>query len=334
MVTIRDIANIAGVSMATVSYVLNGKGNISDDTRKRVMEVADQLGYRPLGAARTLKNRKTGNVGVYLAGFSGPIFGDVLQSLYDAVSALGYEIIVCSTQQSDRLLIERHVDGAIILNSFIKDATIEQLQRADFPIVVMERIIDLPHVSCVVADNRMGSYKAVKHLLDIGRKNIALITGNPESHENVQRLEGARMALEEVGISPLTVPMVHGAYSEELGGYAMATILHNYKNVDGVYCFNDEMAVGAIKSAMRAGRIVPDDIAIAGFDDITVSNYITPSLTTIRVDKLSWGHLAATTLVDMIDNKSTGRIITIPSKLIARQSTSDIGTVNNAAMNF
>lgn len=323
MVTIRDIANEAGVSMATVSYVLNDKGNISEETRKRVLDVAERLGYRPSGAARSLKTRKTGNIGVYLPGFSGPIFGEILQALYDAVFPLGFEIIACSTQQSDRLLVERHVDGAVILNSFITDDTIEQIQSVDYPVVVMERIVKMPHVSCVIADNRKGSYMAVKHLLDIGRKNIALIVGNPESHENSQRLEGARVALEEAGIDISAVPMVHGAFSEEIGGYAMTSIIQGYKDVDGVFCFNDEMAIGAIKSAIRAGISVPGDIAIIGFDDIAVGSYISPALSTIRIDKRSWGHLAATTLVDMINNGNPGRLITLPTRLIVRQSTAD-----------
>jgi|LSQX01.1.fsa_nt_gb LacI family transcriptional regulator len=327
MVTIRDIATEAGVSMATVSYVLNDKGNISEETRQRVLEIAERLGYRPSGAARSLKTRETRNIGVFLPGFSGPIFGEILQALYDAVSVLGYEIIACSTQQSDRLLVERHVDGAIILNSFIADKTIERLQNADYPIVVMERIVDMPHVSCVVADNVLGSYMAVKHLLSIGRKNIALIVGNPESHENSQRLEGATKALKEAGINISDVPMVHGAYNEEIGGHAMSTILESGKEIDGVYCFNDEMAIGAIKTAIKAGKAVPGDIAIVGFDDITMSRYINPSLTTIRIDKVRWGHIAATTLIDMIKNKTKGRLITIPAELIIRQSTAALTSV-------
>jgi LacI family transcriptional regulator len=324
MITIRDIAREAEVSMATVSYVLNNKGNIGESTRKRVLEAADRLGYRPSGVARNLKSQKTGSIGVFLPGFSGPVFGEVLQAIYDAVSVLGYEIIACATTQSDRLLVERHVDGAIILNSSISDQKIEQLQSEDYPVVVMERIIDMPHVSCVLADNVMGGYIAVRHLLELGRKNIALITGHPESHENSLRLDGAKKALDEAGIELASVPMVHGAFSEEIGGYAMTTILKNRSNTDGVFCLSDEMAVGAIKAAINAGNSVPKDLSVIGFDDIPISSYMNPSVTTIRVDKTNWGHLAATTLIDMIENRSPGRQIKLPVRLIVRGSTGSL----------
>lgn len=321
MITIRDIAHEAGVSMTTVSYVINNSGNISDSTRKRVRDVANRLGYRPSGAARSLKSRKTGNIGVYLPSFSGPVIGDILQSIYNAVSVLNYEIIVCSTQLSERLLVERHVDGAIILNSFISDEVIEQVQSLDYPVVVMERIIEMPHVSCVVADNILGGYLAVRHLLDLGRRNIAFITGHTRSHENNQRLEGAKQALQEANIDISSCPFIHGYFSEEYAGYAMSSILEKDKNVNGVFCFSDEMAIGAINTIMRSGKSVPCDISVVGFDDIAIANYINPALTTVRTDNISWGHHAGTVLVDMIENGTSGRLIKLPVRLITRNST-------------
>jgi LacI family transcriptional regulator len=320
MVTIRDIAREAGVSMATVSYVLNNSGNIAESTRERVREVANRLGYRPSGAARSLRSSKTGNIGVYLPGFSGPVFGDILQSIYDAISVLGYEILVCSTQLSERLLVERHVDGAIILNSFISDDVIAQVQSPAYPVVVMERIVEMPNVSCVVADNVQGGYLAIRHLLETGRCRIAIICGHAESHENSQRLEGARHALEEAGINISSVPVVHGGFSEELAGYAMSSILQDDSTIDGVFCLNDEMGIGAINAILRTGKSVPRDVSVIGFDDIPVANYINPSLSTIRIDKAAWGHHAATTLVDMIENGTSGRLIKLPVKLVTRQS--------------
>jgi LacI family transcriptional regulator len=253
MLTIRDIAREAGVSMTTVSYALNSTGSISDATRKRVREVAKRLGYRPPAAARSLKSKRTSNIGVFLPGFAGPVFNEVLQAIYDVISLQGYEILVCSTRVSERLLVERHVDGAIILNSFISNKTIERIQSQDYPVVVMERQMVMPHVSCVTADNAIGGYMAVRHLIDTGCTKIALIVGHPESHENCRRLEGAKKALQEAGIDFSACPVVHGGFSEEIAGYAMSSILKERDDVNGVFCFSDEMAVGAINTILRSG---------------------------------------------------------------------------------
>lgn len=321
MLTIRDIAREAGVSMTTVSYVLNNTGNISEKTRLQVREIAARLGYRPSAAARSLKAQRTGNIGVFLPGFAGPVFNEVLQAIYDVISIQGYEILVCSTRVSERLLLERHVDGAIILNSFISDKTIEHIQGPDYPVVVMERQLVMPHVSCVTADNVMGGYMAVRHLIDAGRNRIALIVGHPESHENIRRLEGAQKALKEAGIELSDCPVVHGGFSEELAGYAMSSMLKGGVDINGLFCFNDEMAVGAIDTILRSGRSVPKDISVVGFDDIPAASYMHPSITTIRIDKKSWGHMAGTNLIDMIENGTLGRTVSLPVSLIARSST-------------
>jgi len=321
MSTIRDIAREAGVSLTTVSNVLNGCGKISEPTRQRVLKISERLNYRPSGAARTLKNRRTGNIGVFLPGFSGPVFSEVLQAIYDAICVRGYEILVCSTQSSERLLLERHVDGAIILNSFIQNQTIEKIQSRDYPVVVLERDMDLPYVSCVSADNRMGGFLAIKHLIESGRTRIAMIVGHPESHENSLRLEGAKQALHTAGINVSLCPFVHGGFTEEIAGHAMSSILQSEKTINAVFCLNDEMAIGAIKAIFRAGLSVPKDISVVGFDDIPAASYVNPSITTIRVDKVSWGFHAGATLIDMIENGTQSRIIKLPVKLISRQST-------------
>lgn len=321
MLTIRDIAKEANVSMTTVSYVLNDSGSISDETRQRVREIAKRLGYRPSAAARSLKSRRTGNIGVFLPGFAGPVFSEVLQAIYNAISVRGYEILVCSTQLSERLLLERHVDGAIILNSFIKNNTIELVQSSDYPVVVMERYIDMPHVSCVLVDNFMGGYLAAQLLIESGRTKIALIVGHPESHENNFRINGAKKAILDAGIDLSECPIVHGGFSEEGAGYAMSSIIEEGNGINGVFCINDEMAVGAIKFIRQSGLSVPRDISVIGFDDIPASSNLNPSITTVRIDKVAWGHHAGTTLIDMIENTTTGRYVKLPISLVTRQST-------------
>lgn len=320
MYTLKDIAREAGVSITTVSYALKGKKKISEETTRRILEIAKRHNYRPSGIARGLKASKTWNIGVFLHGYAGPTYGDVLQAIHDGISHTGYEIMVCSTRVSDRLLLERHMDGAIVLNSFIPDKTLEKVQSENFPIVVMDRVIELPHVSCVVADNMMGGYAAVKHLIDSGHRNLAFILGTKESYENTLRVEGVKKALYEADIDFGQVPVFVGDFKEETGRAAMRNLLQEYPHIDAVFCANDEMALGAMKAIRESGRVIPKDVAVVGFDDIPVASYCSPSLTTIRVDRRLWGYLAAVNLLELMEHGGAGRVVKIPVELIKRET--------------
>lgn len=324
MATLKDVAREAGVSVTTVSYTLKGNKKISEETAKKVKEIARRLNYRPSGFARSLQSKKTWNIGVFLHGYAGPIYGDILQAIHDGVSGSGYEIMVCSTSVSDRLLVERHMDGAIILNSLISDNVLKRLQSEMYPIVVMERILDLPHVSSVIPDNEMGGYMAVKHIISSGRIKPGFIIGNKESHENSARISGVKRALYECGIDYEKVPVTTGGFQENTGKIAMSALLEQYSYIDSVFCLNDEMALGAISAIRESGRTIPEDIAVVGFDDIPMASYSRPSLTTVRVDRRLWGYLAATHLLKMILREETKQIIKIPLELIKRHSTGKV----------
>lgn len=324
MSTLKDVAREAGVSVTTASYALKGSKKISHETTLRVKEAAKRLNYLPSGIARGLKASKTWNIGVFLHGYSGPTYGDVLQAIHDGVSSANYEMMVCSTSVSDRLLMERHMDGAIILNSFIPDKTLERVQSPNFPVVVMDRTIELPNVSCVVADNVAGGYMAVRHLLDFGYKKLAFIIGGKESYENAARVEGIKKALYEAGIDFGAVPVAIGDFKEETGKSSMKSLLNQYPDIDAVFCLNDEMAIGAMNAIKESGRLIPQDIAVIGFDDIPLASYTTPALTTIRVDRRLWGYLAAVNLLELIDRKGSGRIVKIPVELIRRETVGKI----------
>jgi LacI family transcriptional regulator len=320
MATIKDVAKEAGVSTTTVSYALKGDKKISEDTIQKVREVAKRLKYRPSGFARSLKSSRTNNIGVYLHGFGGPVIGDILQAIHDAVASKGYEIMVCSTRLSDKLLVERHVDGAIMFNSFISDKKIKNIADEDFPVVVMDRVIEAPNVSSVVIDNVSGGYSAVKQLLDSGYRKIALIAGKKDSYESLARLEGSKKALMEAGIDFGQTPIAYGYFEESGGAAAMQLLLESFPDITGLFCLNDEMAIGAMQTIKKSGRNIGGDIAVIGFDGISASSQCEPPLTTIRVDKRLWGYMAATTLLDRIENKSGERIIHLPTDTVLRQT--------------
>jgi len=324
LATLKDVAREAGVSVTTVSYTLQGNKKISDETAKKVKEVAKRLNYRPSGLARSLQSQKTWNIGVFLHGYAGPIYGDILQAIHDGVSGSGYEIMVCSTSVSDRLLVEKHMDGAIILNSFLPAKLLKSLQSAIYPIVVMDRVLDLPHVTSVVPDNEMGGILAVKHLLSTGCKRPGFIIGSKESNENNARVNGVKKALYEAGIDYEMVPVTIGGFRENTGKIAMSALLEEYPDIDSVFCLNDEMALGAIAAIVESGRSIPKDIAVVGFDDIPTASYSRPSLTTVRVDRRLWGYLASTHLLKMIMHEESRQIVKIPLELIKRQSTGKV----------
>lgn len=324
MATLKDVAREAGVSVTTVSYTLQGNKKISEETAKKVKEVAGRLNYRPSGLARSLQSKKTWNIGVFLHGYAGPIYGDILQAIHDGVSGSGYEIMVCSTSVSERLLVEKHMDGAIILNSFISEKLLKRLQSEMYPIVVMDRILDLPHVSSVVPDNETGGYMAVKHIIVSGHVKPGFILGSKESNENNARVRGVKRALGECGIDYEKVPVTIGGFQENTGKVAMSALLEQHPYIDSVFCLNDEMALGAISAIHEAGLSVPKDIAVVGFDDIPMASYCKPSLTTIRVDRRLWGYLAATHLLKMILHEETSQTVKIPLELVKRHSTGKV----------
>lgn len=321
MATLKDIAMEAGVSVTTVSYALRGDKKISNETRQKVRDVAKRLKYRPSGYARSLKLSKTSNIGVYVHGFAGPVIGEVIQAIHDAVAARGYEVMVCSTRLSDKLLVEKHVDGAILLNSYISNQQIKSIADKDLPVVVMDRVIEAPYVSSVVIDNEQGGYNAVKHLLDSGYKKIALIAGKKiDSYESDARMEGAKRALIEAGIDFSKIPVAYGNFEETGGLAAMQLLLENFIDINGLFCFNDEMAIGAMSAIKKAGKSIGSDIAVIGFDDISAASQCYPPLTTIKVDRRLWGYMAATTLLDNIENKRGEKIIRLPTDYVYRQT--------------
>lgn len=321
MATIKDVAAAANVSPAAASYALSGSNKVSEATRKKVKDAAKKLGYHPSAAARSLKMRKTNTIGVFLPGFSGGVFSGVASAIHNTVAPLGYETIICSTELSEKLLLEKHVDGAIILNALISDKTIAKVQRPDYPIVTLERDLNLPYVSSVLADNEGGGYAAVRHLIDAGCKNIALMAGSEIGYENHMRMQGARRAFTEAGIDPETRPVVCGRFNEQQAVFATQSLLAAVPDVDGLFCFNDEMAIGAMRVIQQSGRSIPGDVSVVGYDDIELASYLQPALTTINADLQKWGQLAANSLYEMLVYGTPGKRVVFPVHLVARQST-------------
>ena len=322
MVNLKDVAKHAGVSLATASYSLNDSPLISEDTKQKVLKAVKEVGYRPNGLAKNLKKQKTNIIGVFISGFTGPFFTEMMEGIQDVVLKNGYELVVCTSVDKHRLLVEGYVDGAIILNYHIEDELLLSIANEKLPCVVLDREVHNPYIKNVLLPNEKGSSIAVNYLIEKGHKRIGFITGSEQSYDGETRLNGFRRELDKNNISLLETDILRADFTELSGYLVMKQFLNRVGNdyPSAIFCTNDEMAMGAIRAIQERDLKVPEHIAVVGFDDINVSQFLNPSLTTIRVPRKQWGIIAAETMFKMIDNQFEYEPDPISVELICRTS--------------
>ncbi|WBL14665.1 LacI family DNA-binding transcriptional regulator [Sutcliffiella sp. NC1] len=322
MPTLKDVAREANVSVSTASYAINGSTLISKETREKVIQAAQKIGYRPNANAKNLKKNKSEVIGFFLSGFTGPFFNEILEGVQDVVIKNGYEMVVCASDQKHRLLVESYVDGAIILNFHLGDQIIEDLANEKLPIVTLDREIENKFIKNVILQNKVGMDLAVNHLVNKGHKRIGFIGGHTNSYDGEKRLEGFRESLSAKNLPFRESDLIRANFTEISGLLAMELFIELNKN-DMPTAFvsaNDEMAMGAIKALQQNGFHVPNDVAVVGFDDIALSKYADPPLSTVRIQKKLWGEIAANTLFKMLDKQYEDEIPEVPIEFIQRSS--------------
>lgn len=327
MTTIKDVAKHAGVSITSASYALNDTGTIGEDTRKRVLEAAEELNYHPNAFARNLKRRKTHTIGVFITRFGGSFYEEILEGIHDAVLKTDYELMVCPESRTmPRLLTHRQVDGAIVFDSKTKSDILLKLASKRFPIVVLDRYLEADYLLPLLLDNQQGTKEAFYHLFEQGARRIAFVSGALDSFDNQERM---RAFLGEADKNRVTIQRFYGNFTERSGYDIAQMIIKSHDLPEAVFCANDQMAIGFIK-AMKEHRLkAPDDIAVVGFDDIQIARYMQPTLSTIGASRFSWGAAAATRLIDFLENtQSFPKPYRIHTRLIPRESST---TNNNAA---
>lgn len=318
MITVKDVAKKAGVAVSTASYALNGNGTISDATRKKVLSVAEELNYHPNGAARSLKNRKTNTIGVFISRFGGSFYEDILEGIHNAAMKYNYELIVCpESETTHKILTQRQVDGAIIFDSKINSELLKKLASRNFPIVTMDRILDVDNTYSILIDNHQGAKQAFMHLFDQGFRRIAYIEGSKDALDNSERTEAF---LEEAGKHPVSVMTYQGDFTEKSGRRIARTIISTNKLPEAVFCANDQMAIGFLEAMREFNLKAPEDIAVVGFDDINIAKYMQPTLSTVGVSRFDWGSLAAGQLIELLENDRAFDSFRIRAKLIERES--------------
>ena len=288
MPTIRDVAQRAGVSITTVSHVVNGTRPVSAIGMARVLEAIDELGYQPNAVARSLRMSETRMFGMIVPDNSNPYFAEVARSIEDAAFELGYSVILCNSDEDAAkeqayldLLIEKRVDGIAFVATGRRADGLDQVRLRNMPVVIVDREIEGGTWASVLVHNSRGGREAVTHLLKLGHRRIGCISGPHGLGPSSERVRGYRDALRKAGIPADPRWLVEGDFHAEGGYRTMCELLERDDALTAVFACNDMMAVGALRAIHEQGRRVPQDIALVGFDDIALASYTQPALTTI-----------------------------------------------------
>ncbi|MEX1187566.1 MAG: LacI family DNA-binding transcriptional regulator [Gemmatimonadaceae bacterium] len=309
MVTIKDVAREAGVSVATVSRVLNGSGPVSEQTGQRIREVAGRLRYVPHGGARSLITRKTQTLGVLLPDLYGEFFSEVIRGMDDTAQRHGFHLLI-SRAHADRQGIETamramrgRVDGVVAMSPDLgADAPLDV--PALLPIVLLCSAPRGDGADLLTIDNQGGSKAIVGHLVGLGHTRIAIIKGAARNYDAAERMRGYRLALRAAGITPDPSLAAEGGFTEA-GGYAAALeLLKVEPRPTAIFAANDSMAIGALSALRESGVRVPEDVAVAGFDDIPLARYMDPPLSTVRVPTYELGARAVELLLHGVEHKN------------------------------
>jgi len=327
-VTISDVAREAGVSMMTVSRVINDKGEISPSTRQHVLTVIERLGYRPSSIARGLATQRTGTLGLVVPDIANPFFSEVARGAEDRASAASYNVFVCNTDEIPRhelaileALEEKRVDGLVLCGSRLADESLCAALEHHPAAVLVNRRLAAASVGVIVLADKEGARAATTHLLQAGHRTVGLLAGPSTSYSGQQRSQGYRAALAAAGI-PYDPAWVRPCSSQVEGGKETAlALLTDQPEVTALFCYNDLVAVGALLACVELGRRVPEDLAVVGFDDIPLAALVTPALTTCHVPRPELGERAMQLLLDRIDGcMEECEEIVLQTELIVRAS--------------
>lgn len=328
MPTISDVAAKAGVSVATVSRVINGSSKVSPETLIKVKQAIAELNYRPNLLGRALRKTKSERVLVLLPNIANPFYAEIVKGIEDVANKNGYSIMLCNTDSNlerekkyIKMLKSHLADGAILMAS---EMTCEELTELSHEIPIVQCCeykvgIPITHVSI---DNEMAAYKAVNHLIGLGHKKIAFIGAKNQFLSSSLRKDGYIRALNEAGIDFDPAYCGYGDYSYKSGFRIMKQLLSLEARPTAVFCISDLMAVGAIRSAMEEELRVPEDLAVCGFDNIYFSRMFKPTLTTVSQPMHDLGCTAMEALINIIEEKSTEQMhYFMEHELIIREST-------------
>jgi len=333
--TLEEVAALAGVGRGTASRVINGSTHVSERSRQAVEAAVAQLRYVPNAAARTLKTRRTDTVALVIAEsedriFGEPFFAGIVRGISSAVTAADKQLVLLLSQAGSRTehlesyLSRQHVDGVLLLSLHDDDLLPEVIRSRSLPMVVGGRRAGIVNDSWVDVDNQHGAALAAQLLVDIGCRTIATITGPLDMTAGRDRYDGFRATLEAAGRTLAPDLVATGDFSQPSGAVAMAELLARRPEIDGVFCANDPMAAAAVQVLRDAGRSIPDDVSVVGFDDSPLALTTQPPLTTVRQPPEEMGQaMVELLLAQLADGVEGGKVETrmLETSLVLRGST-------------
>lgn len=330
MPTIKDVADRANVSIATVSRVLNQTRYVSPELDVRVREAIRTLNYEHNTLARSLRRSESLTLGVVIPDSNNPFFAEITKGVEDICYDKGYMVMLCNTNESPAkaafyltTLYQHRVAGIIVVSPNNLQATLKQNLENGYPIVIVDRPVPDIQTDMVVSDNYGGAQQAVQHLLDSGHRHIGFVIGNMERETIKQRWQAVLDTLEKAN-APLNQQLVYkfGDYQAQSGYKAAEYLLNCETTPTAIFAFNDMMAFGILSYAYDHKIRVPDQLSVIGFDDISMASYSVPSLTTIAQPKYELGRRVAEILLRRIqgDDSPTATVV-LPTTLVIRQST-------------
>ena len=328
MATIRDVAREAGVSIATVSRVFNQSALVRQDTCEHVRGVASRLDYWPNSAARSLITNRTSAIGVLLPDLHGEFFSEVIRGIDLAARREKYQVLVSSSHASTETLVAAvralrgRIDGLLVMAPDADATDAIQDFSTRFPVVLLNPgPISLDCASLSIA-NYDGAYAAVRHLAELGHRRIAMVRGPEGNSDAGERRRGWQQAMRDAGLDPSPDLEVEGDFSESSGFAAAERLLSANPRPTAVFAANDYMAVGVLAATRDAGLSVPRDLSVCGFDDIAISRYLNPALTTVDVDACELGQRALQMLLPFARARRPAEVLheTLPTRLVVRAS--------------
>jgi LacI family transcriptional regulator len=326
MATMKQVAQQAGVSISTVSHVINNTRVVSEDVRQRVLGVIAEMRYIPSAVARSLKNDKTNMIGVLVPDSSNPYFAELIRWIEEAAFEAGYNIILCNAQGGAakqaaylRLLMEKRIDGLVLVASSA-DCDDELLTRPEsVPVIQLERALPGLDADAILAGEAGGGALAAHHLLELGHRDIACVAGPAGLPRTRERIGGFLRAMEEAGLAVPPERIVHAEFTSAGGYAAFNRLLASSRPPSAIFAASDLMAFGGLWAAREAGVRVPEQLSVIGFDDLDGVGYTSPPLTTVAPPKREMARLAIAWLIERIGGgEALLRRTVLESRLVVR----------------
>jgi len=316
MATIKDVARLARVSVATVSYVINGTRKVAPETAERVRKAVEELDYHPDAVAQSLRTRKTKVIGVVVSDITNPFFATLVQGAEECARKNGYSLLICNTAESLeneqlylQLLSRKRVDGMLLAPTGKNDGIIRRLIQRGMHIVFIDRKLEGADATAVLSQNEEGAYQATTYLLQQGHRRIGIILGLQDISTTTERLQGYRRALAEYGLECDPSLIAYGHSRVEGGLSACRSLLTQPNPPTALFVTNNLMTIGVMKAIREMGLRCPDDVSVVGFDDFEWTEAFDPPLTTVAQQPYHIGYKAVQLLLESIQTPKTQRDI-------------------------